>query len=97
MVDEVPYDAGDARQVTRKRQAAKFERDTELAELRAILKTEGGRKFVWRVLEQCRLYAPVDTMVDEGKRRVGLFLLTEVIEAEPSAYITMMQEAKARK
>lgn len=86
------YDAGDVSQVKSKRQRAKFEREAELFDLREILATKGGRKFLWRLLDGCQLYAEMATQLDEGKRRVGLFIRNEILAADPDAYLLMVKE-----
>ena len=91
-VPDEPYDAGDPVKVKKGRQSAKFKRDTELFDLRAILKNKGGRDFFWRMLAQCKLYAPVESEIDEGKRRVGLWLLGEILAADSRGYLQMQAE-----
>jgi hypothetical protein len=91
--DEEPYNPGDSDHVAKRRKTAKFERETELEHLKLLLESLAGRKFLWRlVTEQCGLYASIETMVDEGKRRVGLWILNEIKLADPQAFVNMQAE-----
>lgn len=75
-------------------------RERELNDLRAVLSTVQGRRFVWRYLEACGIsnssfdQNPHRTYFLEGQRNIGLKLQADVAEAEPAAYLTMMKEAK---
>jgi len=83
----------------KKEETARFQ---ELEDMRALLKTYGGRAFCWRVLSRCGIYeenlcADVLPMAKrEGKRAIGIWLLTELLTAEPSIYTQMQVEAVSR-
>ncbi|MEK9753373.1 MAG: hypothetical protein VW338_09200 [Rhodospirillaceae bacterium] len=100
MVDEAaPVNAGDEAQVKGRKSKARRQREAELAALASILSTKGGRRFVWRLLEEAKIHSTsfaveaTITAFNEGKRHVGLWALAEVFEADPSAYTRMRQEA----
>lgn len=72
-----------------------------IEDLRQILETEYGRRFVWRYLERCGVFrggAPGTSALLEyfskGERNIGLQLLSEIEEAGPDYLIKMMIEAK---
>ena len=78
-------------------------RDRHTKELRALLATEGGRAFVWRILSECGVYvssyvgeAPLAMARNEGKRHIGLWTLREITEVDPLIYPKMQREAKER-
>lgn len=78
-------------------------REQELDDIRYILASHQGRRFMWRVLGQC--YENQDTFdtnallqsFKSGKRNVGLFLKAEIISASEDAYLKMMKESKENK
>lgn len=94
-------DASDKEQVNRAGRLDKMDRDQELADLREILKTKAGRRFIWRILEMSGIYkvtqGPVDLVnFEEGKRLIGVTLMGDIAESDDEALITMMREAKIR-
>jgi hypothetical protein len=74
-------------------------RDRELEDLREILATKSGRRFVWRLLNASELFSIAEVMnasiyALEGKRKLGKLLFLDVMEAAPEAYLLMMKESK---
>ncbi len=93
-------DTGDISQVQKKKTKAQLRRMQENDWLKDILSKEGGRDFIWRLLIQCGVFttsftgdAPT-TFFNEGKRQVGLWLLTEIDEADKQAIALMQKESK---
>lgn len=89
--------AADEGQVQEATRDAKLRRERELNDLRSVLNTVEGRRFLWRILEFCGLYktsftGSSETFFLEGQRNVGIKLITEIIETEPEAYLLMMKE-----
>ncbi len=89
----------DESQVKQATQKGKRLRDVELADIKRILDTDFGRRFVWRLLGlagvfQTSFTGNSTTFFNEGKRDIGLKILADVSEAKPEAYIQMAQEAK---
>lgn len=89
--------AADEGQVQEATRDAKLRRERELNDLRSVLNTIEGRRFLWRILEFCGLYktsftGSSETFFLEGQRNVGIKLITEIIETEPEAYLLMMKE-----
>lgn len=86
-------------QVQEKRLLEELDRDGEVLQLNELLKLEPARDFLWRVLSKCHLYESTyqrnfgDMALLEGKRQVGLWLLSEICEADPHAEIRMKQKA----
>lgn len=90
--------AADESQVKKSKRVERSERDKELDDLRFVLSSPQGRRFMWRLLEKCNIFADVVT-VDEaetnrflGSRRIGLYVLSEVNIAKPYRWIQMQQE-----
>lgn len=78
----------------RVRNRAREKRD----DMRAILAMPEGRRFLWRLLGQCKVYESVfdreATVMAfrSGAQDVGHFVLAEIVEAQPDAYLQMMIE-----
>jgi hypothetical protein len=76
-----------------------LDRQGEIVQLAALLQQEDVRDLLWRLLSHCHLYGSVynksfgDMALAEGKRQVGLWLLSEICEADPSAEMKMRQKA----
>lgn len=82
-----------------RRDELRFERDK--AELQALLKRKDMRYLVWRILEQCGVYQTnyrIDPSVhfQEGRRSIGIWLLEQVLQAEPNSYTLIRNEAVLR-
>src|SRR5690348_3711287 len=94
--------AADPKQIAEASRKEKDRRKRELAELRRLLDLPDGRRFLWRLLEHCDVFAsvyddvPVRMAHHSGKQDVGHFLLAEINDAQPTALLQMMREAKER-
>src|SRR3546814_3452530 len=99
---DLPYDAGDERQVKTRKTVAQLARERELEELRVILQTKGGRYLIWRQLEKCGLFQqqpisdPLQLAAAADRQNYGKWLLAEALTAMPDVYQLMMVEAADR-
>jgi hypothetical protein len=89
----------DDTQVRNSEQRGKRLRERELDDIKRILETDFGRRFVWRYLGlagvfQTSFTGNSTTFFNEGKRDIGLKLLADITEAKPEAYLQMTNEAK---
>jgi hypothetical protein len=95
-------DVGDEVEVTKKVKGFQLIREREVEEMKQVLNTYGGRATLWRLLEECAIYTfgfcgDNDLLNHrEGKREVGGWLIREIAEASPSAYMQMQNEAVSR-
>lgn len=94
--------AGDPAQVAEGTRREKELRERELKDLRAILDMPEGRRFVWRLLEHCKVFQSIwhpSALIhfNEGARNVGLFVLNDIEEANPDALLVMRREARNEK
>jgi hypothetical protein len=95
-------DTGDEKQVKEKKAVHQLEREKEVAELHAILQTYGGRAFIWRMMTEAKIhefgYCGDNNMLNnmEGRRRIGAWVLAEVMDADSKAYTLMWSEAENR-
>lgn len=91
--------AADKSQVKKADDREKFTRRRDLLDVRDILATPCGRRFIWRYLSICGVFklsftGNSETFFNEGQRNVGLRLMTDVMDADPTAYVLMQKEAK---
>ena len=99
MVNEI--DVGDKDQVTGRKTKAQLQKEREREELRQLLGRYDFRRFLWNTLSACGVYkisftGNSQTFFNEGKRDIGLRLIEEIFDADPSAYTKMRIEAKDR-
>lgn len=93
--------AADPAQIKKASERAKLTRQTELRDLLHVLDERPGRRVVWRLLAQAGVFQtsfhPSGSVVyfNEGKRQIGLTLMADIMEADPTAYLKMAQEAQS--
>jgi len=80
----------------------KLEREILLNDVRHVLSSVQGRRFVWRILDMAGVYRSSftgnsTTFFNEGARNIGLRVLSDVMDAKPEAFLLMQQEDKKRK
>ena len=92
--------AADQRSVRKAKQRERQERDHELNDLRDVLSTRQGRRFVWKLLGMAGcfrlsfVYGEAETTAfNEGRRSLGLALMADVHEADAEKYVQMANEA----
>lgn len=91
--------AADEEQTGRAKYKEKHKRERELNDVRWVLSTPQGRRFYWRYLEDCGVFkssfvGQFQTFFLEGQRNVALKLLADLNDADPNAYVTMLNESK---
>jgi|TARA_R100000501_G_C2579957_1_gene83577 hypothetical protein len=97
-----PEDVGDPKQFLSKEQKIKLRRERDLDDMNQVMKTSYGKGFIWRILEKCHMFhttshhEPTRMAVMSGERDIGLWLLDELREADPNAYIKLYQEKQKR-
>lgn len=94
-------DVGDEKSVARKLTKSQRIEERELDDLNSVLSTYKGRAFLWKHLSVCGIYSVSFTgdnytFFKEGKRSVGLELMTEIEGADPYALSKMRDEAIER-
>jgi hypothetical protein len=95
-----PFGAKKERMQNRKErnEAAKFDRIRELSDLKAVMQTPEGRRFVWRLITLGGVYRlsyqgnSDDTAFNEGRRSVGLVLMADTHDHMLGLYQTMEKE-----
>lgn len=86
----------------RQLEAEKRKRDREQSDLKKILATPEGRRFVWGLLEQAGVFRSSftgnsQTFFLEGRRDLGLQLLAKVFAAKPEAFAQMQREVASER
>jgi len=72
----------------------------ELDDVKIVMSTENGRRFLWRHLVESGIYVcsytpgqqSDHTAFREGQRNSGLRLMEELQQASPELFLTMMEE-----
>lgn len=93
------YNAADEDQVKTRKRKDEHIRDREMHDMRTVMSTVEGRRFVWRLLERAGVFRTSftgnsTTFFNEGQRNMGLIVLADVHEACAEQYIVMMNESK---
>jgi hypothetical protein len=96
---DLPYDASDPVQVAEAK-TAEGRREKRLKQtLVGILSVKDGREWIWELLSNTGMYQqsfvrgePESTAFNEGKRSIGNLVLTQIVSADPQAFVTMMRE-----
>lgn len=91
--------AADPDQVKKASKKEKFSRSTELADFVMLMRTEFGRRFIWRMLDKTGFQKSSFTgnsytFFNEGMRNIGLMIWADINEGCPELYIQMVNEAK---
>jgi len=74
-------------------------RQQELDDVKFVMSTAAGRRFMWRYLSECGVYQdPLSFDTNEvfflkGRRSIGLSLTVDIHEADLDLYTTMQKEA----
>ena len=91
-------DVGDEKKVKKKKNKQQLVRERELEEIRQVISTAFGRRFLWRILIKCGMfqtlsgYTELSMAIKSGKRDMGLWLVNEINEADKNGYIKLIQE-----
>lgn len=90
--------AADPEQVKRAGDRDRRRREVEIADLRAVMGSVEGRRFVWRLLETGRIFTDrfdensLRMARNEGRAHTGLILLADIDVACPELFDTMRRE-----
>jgi hypothetical protein len=92
----------DKEQVKKAAQEEARIRQLQIDDVFFLLNHPQGRRFIWRYLGLCGVYrlsytANSDTNFREGERNIGLKLMNDIMDANPDAYLQMINENKKEK
>lgn len=76
-------------------------RDRELNDLTIVLNTAEGRRVVWRIMEECKIFNSIMsgnswTHYNAGKQDLGHFIMSEIVDANEELLFLMMKENKKK-
>lgn len=80
-------------------------RERELADIRTVVNTPEGRRFIWRVLAECGMYKDgyvhgdngYGTTFNTGRKSIGIWLTNDLLFAKPDAFRQMTTENQGLK
>lgn len=92
-----PFDAGNETQVKERKTKNQLRVEKEVEELRQICNDKKVRDYLWRVISRCGVYSDgftgnSTTFYNEGKRRIGLDIIVDLMAADPKIYSIMRLE-----
>ena len=94
------FNAADEVQVKKRKRKVDRQEEQNRDDLGVVLSTLQGRRYLWRLMGECGVYAlgfhhedTHTTALDSGRRSVGLNLTTEITTHFPDAYLQMQAEA----
>jgi hypothetical protein len=96
--EEENYNAADPQAVKTRRRKEKDADAQDAEDLRELLRYPFGRRFLWRMLGKCAVWktsfhpSGQQFAANEGRRSVGVELMTNIIEADPQSWIDLQQE-----
>lgn len=86
----------------RAKDLAKRKKDRKLSDIRFVLKSPEGRRFIWRILSMAGIYQDLfkqgeadTTNFNLGRRSLGLDIFKDVMLAKPAAVQQMSEEYSA--
>ena len=86
--------------MTREETIEFLRKEQELNDLKTVMSTAAGRRFVWRILRDAGIFRPsfvggdaLATAFNEGSRNHGLIMLGEIMSELPASYLLMQKEA----
>jgi hypothetical protein len=73
------------------------ERKVQIDDLRAVLSTPQGRRLLWRLMSECKVFGSIwDNSArihyNAGRQDVGHFVLAEIVAASEDSYLEMIKE-----
>lgn len=90
----------DQQAIKEKDKKDKRDRELEIADLKHILSSPQGRRFIWRYLKYCdRISFSHDALMmafNDGERNISLQMKAEAVEADGGLYLLMQSEAIQR-
>ena len=95
--------AADRKSIRRKEKAAKLAEANRHATITNLMSTSFGREWMWDILTSCGVFsttlvvgAPDASAFNEGRRSVGLQLITDIMTSCPDQYIQAQRESNER-
>jgi len=89
--------AASPKQVNKAEKREELNRDSELNDIRAVLSTAEGQRFVWRLMEKCKTFNSIwqsSALIhyQSGQQDIGHFLMAEIVEADEELLFNLMKQ-----
>lgn len=89
--------AGNSREIRDAKRIRRYRVEQEIADLRAVLATAAGRRFIFARIQKCNVMGQIwDPSrrfdFNEGRRDVGIELMRDLAAIDPHAYIQMLAD-----
>lgn len=89
--------AADEKEVRRAQREARERRDRELEDVRALMATDEGRRFMARLLRITRVLhdsftGNSTTFYNEGRRAVGSTVMADISRADPDGFVRLLKD-----
>lgn len=97
--DDVLLEPEEVKRRAEEKKKSEHERARWLDDIRWVISKPQGRRFIWWVLSQCGFFRAsyvakdsLQTAFNEGRRDIGLAILIDLNEANPTVYAQMQAE-----
>jgi hypothetical protein len=89
--------AASEKQVKAAQKNQKYDRDIQLEDIREVMRSAAGRRFMWRVLEKCGTFgsiwhASAAIHYNAGQQDIGHFIMSEIAEAGEEHLFKLMSD-----
>lgn len=89
--------AASSKQVNNAQRKERFENNRMDDDLNFVLSTKQGRRFIWRLLSECKVFGSVwhpsaAIHYNSGKQDLGHWVMAESTRVSPDFFIEMMKE-----
>jgi hypothetical protein len=94
--------ASDREQIRDAKRDVRTREQRERADVADLLKTPAGRRWFWRMLKHCKVFETVfessaRIYYNAGIQDVGHFVLDQITDASPEAFLEMIRENREEK
>jgi len=94
--------ASNEKQVREAKKKEKRGREHELEDIKQVLNTPSGRRFVWRILNHCKTFESIwhsSALIhhNSGMQDVGHFILSEISESSEELLFELMKDNYKKK
>ncbi len=97
MIEDNENNTTNEQAIGKKTIKARNNRDQEIKDLKELLDNPAFRRFIWRMLTRFGMFrlsftGNSQTFFNEGRRNEGLWLTSEIAQADPKAMAALMTE-----
>ena len=92
-------DVSNEKEVKKNKKKWELVRETELEDIKFVLQSPQGRRFMWKILSHAKLitsishHDPYQMAINSGARDEGLWLLGEIDAADKQGYMKIYKES----